>query len=794
MALTRAEKLELLALLEEKARRVAENRLPLYKPYAKQAAFHAAGATFRERLFRAGNQCLSPWSWVEMEHSTALSAIAFASTGARVRSWSGESECAVPLQNGFLRGIEPTFRLVMADGRFFDCTPNHQILHESGWLSADQIMSLSGGVRFWETREDYQASCVEHGYLCDPQLPLALDSDPARLLQLADAQERTLSFSREDAEARIRQCTNTYQASDRLSMRGDGLNRLADLCAKFAGPAVSKSVLPLRDSHRDRLRLVAELGARLRSSGELPGRGEVLIDPFQTAGQSPFSACTPEPSLLIGRGDQRSLDVVGPGHSTQALDHDDRRLAIFVTFEPIRLVGGGAILAIMPIGFQPVFDVQVPDTHNYKAAGVYHHNCGKTWSSSYEVAMHVTGRYPDWWPGRKWSRPVVGWAIGESMESTRDTMQRLILGRPGEWGTGTIPKDAIISIKRAQGISDSVDCVLVRHASGGISHLYFKSYEKGRSKLQGETLDFAALDEEPPLDIYTEVLTRTNATKGMVWITFTPLLGMSEVVRMFLQNPTPDRSDTNMTIEDVEHYTPEERNRIVMGYPEHEREARAQGVPILGSGRVFPIAESSITVQPFDLPDHWPRICGVDFGIDHPSAGVWLAWDRDADVVYVYDYYRASDETPLQIVPRIKQRGEWVPVAWPADGLQRSKGDGVQLAEQYRSHGANMLHEHAQLPETGDEKGITSSRVSVEAGLLEMYEAMKQGKFKVFAGLNDWFEEFRLYHRKDGKIVKLQDDVMSATRYAYVMRRYAITPPDPRGTTLDPRRSHNWRV
>lgn len=145
------------------------------------------------------------------------------------------------------------------------------------------------------------------------------------------------------------------------------------------------------------------------------------------------------------------------------------------------------------------------------------------------------------------------------MESTRDTLQRLLLGRPGEWGTGTIPQACIIDIKRAQGVPDSVDCVFVRHVSGMVSRLYFKSYEKGRSKLQGETLDFAALDEEPPLDIYTEVLTRTNATKGIVWITFTPLLGMSEVVRLFLQNPTPERSDTNMTIEDVGHYTPEER-------------------------------------------------------------------------------------------------------------------------------------------------------------------------------------------------------------------------------------------
>lgn len=418
---------------------------------------------------------------------------------------------------------------------------------------------------------------------------------------------------------------------------------------------------------------------------------------------------------------------------------------------------------------------------------------GKTWSSAYEIAYHLTGHYPDWWQGKRWSRGVTGWALGESMESTRDTLQRLVLGRPGEWGTGTIPADLIIDVKRAQGVADCVDCVFVKHISGGVSRLYFKSYEKGRSKLQGETLDFAALDEEPPIDIYTEVLTRTNATKGIVWITFTPLLGMSEVVRLFLQNPTPDRSDTNMTIDDVGHYTQEERDRIVASYPEHEREARAKGIPILGSGRVWPIAESVITVEPFQIPAHWPIICGVDFGIDHPSAGAWLAWDRDTDTTYVYDGYREPNKTPADLVPLIKQRGDWVPVAWPADGLQRSKGDGIQLADLYRQHGANMLHEYAQLPETGDEEGKKTSRVSVEAGVMAMFEDMKAGKFKVFSSVTMFFEEFRLYHRKDGQIVKLQDDFLSATRYAYVMKRYAAVPPDPHKQVID-RKDYDWRA
>ncbi len=309
------------------------------------------------------------------------------------------------------------------------------------------------------------------------------------------------------------------------------------------------------------------------------------------------------------------------------------------------------------------------------------------------------------------------------------------------------------------------------------------------------------------------MLTRTNATKGIVWITFTPLLGMSEVVRLFLQNPTPERSDTNMTIEDVGHYTPEQRTAIIASYPAHEREARAKGIPTLGSGRIFPVAESIITVEPFALPDHFPRLAGCDFGWDHPSAWAWVAWDRDENILYVYDCLRVRESTPATQAPAILARGDWIPAAWPADGLQTEKGSGIQLAEQYRAVGVNMLHEHAQFSPTGTEAGQKVSLVSVEAGVMGMLQAFeandpsayaiqaakrKDGekplRIRVFSTLNDWFEEFRLYHRKDGKIVKLQDDLMSATRYAYMMMRYAETPPDPTLAMLNPRRDSDWRI
>lgn len=229
------------------------------------------------------------------------------------------------------------------------------------------------------------------------------------------------------------------------------------------------------------------------------------------------------------------------------------------------------------------------------------------------------------------------------------------------------------------------------------------------------------------------------------------------------------RCVVSMTIDDVEHYSAEEKARIIASYPAHEREARAKGIPTMGSGRIFPVPEESITVQPQEIPKHWPQIVGVDFGIDHPFAAVRVAWDRDADCVYVTHCYRKKDAVPAIHATAIKRWGKWLPIAWPHDGLIRDKGSGEQLADQYRSHDLNMLPNRAEHAKGGN---------GVEAGLMDMLERMNTERFKVFAGLTEWFEEFRLYHRKDGLIVKERDDLMSATRYAVMMLRHAKTEGD----------------
>lgn len=404
---------------------------------------------------------------------------------------------------------------------------------------------------------------------------------------------------------------------------------------------------------------------------------------------------------------------------------------------------------------------------------------GKTLSAGAETAMHLTGKYPPWWEGLRYDRPVAWMAASETGKLTRDGVQVHLCGWPKyPKGAGMIPAGDLKATPAAQGLPDAYDYLRVQHydahgAKDGESLCYLRSYDQGRARVQSLTLDGVWLDEEPDLDFYIECLTRTNVVMGPVYLTFTPLKGMSDVVRRFMIEKVDGTRIITMTIEDAAHYTLEQRRAIIKAYPAHERDARAMGIPILGSGRVFPVSEEVLRELPVTIPAHWPRLVGMDFGYDHPTAAVWMAWDRETDTVHVYDAYRQKEATPVIHSAAIKGRGAWMPVSWPHDGYQHDKGGSCeQLAQQYRNLGVNMLPEHATHPPAlGEKEG--SGGFALEAGLMMMLARMQLGQLKVAKHLYDWWEEFRLYHRKDGQVVKIGDDLMSATRVGLMMLRKA---------------------
>ena len=425
----------------------------------------------------------------------------------------------------------------------------------------------------------------------------------------------------------------------------------------------------------------------------------------------------------------------------------------------------------------------VPKQQEYHAAGDQYrqrmlmagNQLGKTLSAGMEVAMHLTGLYPSWWAGKRFSRPVHVWAAGVTSESTRDNPQRILLGRGRSWGSGTIPDSSYYAKPQlARGVPDSVDTVQVIHKTGGVSTLKFKSYDQGREKWQGDTLDLIWCDEEPPVDIYDEALTRLNRRKGHMLITFTPLMGMTDVVKRYFEpdrknDPgAKDRKLVHMTLEDATFYSKEDREEIQNQYSKAMQRARVQGLPLFGEGLIYPYGEEQITVEPFSIPSYWRHIVGLDHGIQHPAALVWMAHDPDQDIVYLYGEWKQSETTIADRVAAWKQRGDWIPVAWPHDVGHRDKGvSGRPFADIYRNYGMKMVGHSARI------KADTGGAQPREAIIAMMDGRMRTGRFKVFKNCREWLSEQQRYHRKDGQVVDRDDDLISASHYALMELRSA---------------------
>jgi phage terminase large subunit-like protein len=394
---------------------------------------------------------------------------------------------------------------------------------------------------------------------------------------------------------------------------------------------------------------------------------------------------------------------------------------------------------------------------------------GKTEAGAFEAYVHLTGDYPSWWKGRRFANATKGWLVGKTSVVTRDTIQKKLCGEPGVdslFGTGMIPKDSFVDKPSlARGVTNAYDSIHVRHKSGGISIARFKSYDQGREVFQGETLDWFWNDEECPIEIYMEELARITATNGIGFTTFTSMLGDTKLTERFLSDKGVDRDVVQMGIIDALHIPKEQHAALIAQYLPHQRIARIYGGIMRGEGLIFTTPEESLKEPPItQIPPFWVKIWGIDFGIGHPFAAALLLWDRDEDVIHVHTTIRMADALSIVHADSIKRIGADVPVAWPRDGTERDSHSGEPLASIYKKHGLAMLGEHATWSEGG---------LSTYAGVKEMDERMKTGRFKVANHLEEFFQEYRNYHYKDGKIVKIKDDILSAVRIGIMMKRHA---------------------
>jgi phage terminase large subunit-like protein len=280
---------------------------------------------------------------------------------------------------------------------------------------------------------------------------------------------------------------------------------------------------------------------------------------------------------------------------------------------------------------------------------------GKTWAAAFETALHMTGCYPRWWQGRRFTKPVRVWIAGPSREAVREGPQFKLLGiraAGGDYGSGMIPADAMAGLPQPvmiPGGGRCVDSFSVQHydADGkpdGISTAMFKSFEQGAEKFQGESVDIIWIDERCSEHLYAECLARTLATNGIIYLSYTPLRG-GELTYRFLNEPNPDRCDIRIPGSEAKHIDPAKRESVSESLLDYERDARLEGIPQFGIARIFPVNLSNLTKQfsEAEIPETAKWNVGFDpGGFTHPAAIVLSAYVPETDQFYVVDSQRLN--------------------------------------------------------------------------------------------------------------------------------------------------------
>jgi len=201
--------------------------------------------------------------------------------------------------------------------------------------------------------------------------------------------------------------------------------------------------------------------------------------------------------------------------------------------------------------------------------------------------------------------------------------------------------------------------------------------------------------------------------------------------------------------DDVPHLDETTKASMLAETPPWLRDARSKGIPSLGAGAIYPIPEKDIKVDPFAIPDHWPRAYSLDVGWNW-TAALWAAWNREIDCMYLYAEYKVGQAEPATHASAIKARGKWIPGLIDPAANGRSQRDGTRLMTDYQEEGLD----------------ITPADNSLEAGIYACWTDLSIGKIKVFSTLQDFFKEYRYYQRdENGKIVKKNDHLLDDMRY-----------------------------
>ena len=414
---------------------------------------------------------------------------------------------------------------------------------------------------------------------------------------------------------------------------------------------------------------------------------------------------------------------------------------------------------------------------------------GKTLAEAYMAFCWATGMYPPWWPGHVFLKPTKGWVCSQTSAVLTQGLQRYLIGPDGNGGL--IPRSSIIHVRYSPNTLGMADRVQVRHEPTGlVSEIYMKTYDMGRKRAQGDTIDWSIQDEEPPAGWYSEVITRTMTTNGKNVLGFTALDGVTPLVAHLLPQyagvEAPDEEDETKRAyvfigwNDVPyaHLSKDKREKMAKSYLPHERQARMEGIPSIGSGLVYPVGEEQFVVDAEECmrmwkgaspPKFWPRIAAADPGGTPNGSGktaaLHAAYDPDADCIWVYAEYYERFAPISSHVHAWSKKGNWIPICIDPAGASIIDGKAV-----YAEYVAEMRELNKDWPVHKADKRMSLGRA-------ELYDRMTSGRFKVISTCRNLLKEHRSYViNETGKWVG-DHHLLDCARYISQGIGHALLPP-----------------
>jgi len=423
-------------------------------------------------------------------------------------------------------------------------------------------------------------------------------------------------------------------------------------------------------------------------------------------------------------------------------------------------------------------------THEHDRRGILAANrIGKTVSTCYETAMHLTGRYPAWWQGKRFSKPITAMVAGEGWSQVALVLQNELLGTndvkiKDHIGTGAIPRDCIITDTMR---SDGANCigVEIRHTSGGKSYLLFANYTQEVRQMQGFKLNLAVFDEQPPDNFFSEIVTRTATTQGQVLCSFTPLKGLNGLVSKFWHREE-GYEHIRVSWDDVPEYDPwgepfllkETRLQLERDYLPHERDARRNGVPVMGKGAVFQIRSwPTYKTGDYDFRNSHGlhRVIALDLGLVNDKTVVSLMyWDPDGQEAWLHTQVVVKgieEANPVNWIQHLMRPEVFgCPIVLPPDAgtVGRYTMSALSLRQMFEQYELNVYPEPIRNP--ADEQGRTTNHKAF--GINTMRQMLELGTLHVNENCVEFLREAQNYYVDEKGRFSDPDDCIDSARYA----------------------------